>query len=656
MEAAIEGAGKTQEKKKKKKKGPREFDWTKATFGHYVLKLAYVGTNYHGLAWQEPSTCPTVEAALFDALQKTRLIQDRQSCNFSRCGRTDKGVHAAGNYISLTLRLKPASESGTEAFDYPSILNGVLPSDIRILAAAPAPSGFDARFSCLFRAYQYYFPHAGEDLQKMREAAAYFVGEHDFRNFCKMDVENITNYRRRVLSVSVRPMTDGVAEFAVTGVAFLWHQVRCMAAVLLLVGQGLEQPSVVQELLDVERYPRKPLYEPADESGLVLRDCGFEDVDFAPSSPKSAGESGLPTPSSAAAPWLIASSVEVLDDAGLCMDCPSGQFSADGRQCTKCWNAESDACADCPAGTAVSDDGTHCGPESTIFYLQNPRSGLCAQVYVSQDYSIRMEQCGRESEVWYFRNGQFRSVSSQFCLNVNGNPGMENGLGTSAWHCEPSGAFHTDQAWQLDGGPIVQKLSGRCLTVRGGQTESGTPLVLYDCAERQEANLSGQYWHFLPACEDRDGPPGVYKVCPSISCPNTRIPDFDAGVCVDCPLHAFSDGLRCKTCAGHQYWNLEDMACSDCPDAMVATEDRLSCVRRTIAGLTELGWAVVGTSLAAFSLLLAASGRLYFFLHSRLRPKPDFAPAPHTVLSVETVKEEYSPDVKQDQDMVEVIF
>ena len=87
-----------------------------------------------------------------------------------------------------------------------------------------------------------------------------------------MDVENITNYRRRVLSVSVRPMTDAVAEFAVTGVAFLWHQagfgrcrsahpgmqgpstlgqlrspksedrsapeVRCMAAVLLLVGQG----------------------------------------------------------------------------------------------------------------------------------------------------------------------------------------------------------------------------------------------------------------------------------------------------------------------------------------------------------------------------------------------------------------------------------
>ena len=64
--------------------------------------------------------------------------------------------------------------------------------------------------------------------------------------------------------------------------------------------------------------------------------------------------------------------------------------------------------------------------------------------------------------------------------------------------------------------------------------------------------MTGQYWHFLPACEDRDGPPGVYKVCPNLSCPNTQIPDFHAGVCVDCALNAFSDGLQCVTCAGPQ--------------------------------------------------------------------------------------------------------
>ena len=52
-----------------------------------------------------------------------------------------------------------------------------------------------------------------------------------------------------------------------------------------IVGQGLEQPSIVPALLDVERHPRKPNYEPADESGLVLYDCGFEGVPFAPAAP-----------------------------------------------------------------------------------------------------------------------------------------------------------------------------------------------------------------------------------------------------------------------------------------------------------------------------------------------------------------------------------
>lgn len=267
--------------KKSSKKAAREFDWSSATFGHYVLKIAYVGTPYHGLAVQASPKCITVELKLFEALVKTRLVRDRQSCGYSRCGRTDKGVHAAGNYVALQLRQDP----GGGEFDYVSRINAVLPPDIRILAVALAPEGFDARFSCLYRCYRYYFPLRGESLDRMRTAAQSYLGEHDFRNFCKMDVESVTNYRRRMLCVSVERLTPEIGEFAVTGVAFLWHQVRCMVAVLLLVGQGLEEPSIVQELLDVETHPCRPNYEPADESGLVLRDCGFEGLPFAPGWP-----------------------------------------------------------------------------------------------------------------------------------------------------------------------------------------------------------------------------------------------------------------------------------------------------------------------------------------------------------------------------------
>ncbi|XP_037482445.1 uncharacterized protein LOC119361242 [Triticum dicoccoides] len=66
----------------------------------------------------------------------------------------------------------------------------------------------------------------------------------------------------------------------IRGSAFLWHQVRCMVAVLFLVGQGLESPSVVDSLLDITRTPRKPQYTMALELPLILRFCLFDRVSF----------------------------------------------------------------------------------------------------------------------------------------------------------------------------------------------------------------------------------------------------------------------------------------------------------------------------------------------------------------------------------------
>lgn len=114
----------------------------------------------------------------------------------------------------------------------------------------------------------------------MRDAAARFIGEHDFRNFCKMDiVGGVTNYRRRILSVTIDPADpDAInpdSQFAVycinvRGLAFLWHQIRCMAAVLFMVGRGDEEPAVVSDLLDIESNPCKPQYTMASDLPLVL--------------------------------------------------------------------------------------------------------------------------------------------------------------------------------------------------------------------------------------------------------------------------------------------------------------------------------------------------------------------------------------------------
>lgn len=98
----------------------------------------------------------------------------------------------------------------------------------------------------------------------MRIAAQSLIGAHDFRNFCKMDVGNgVVQFHRRVLDVQIEPIIAGEKEngysmyrLKLTGQAFLWHQVRCIVAVLFLVGKEREQPSIVSELLNIELNPR----------------------------------------------------------------------------------------------------------------------------------------------------------------------------------------------------------------------------------------------------------------------------------------------------------------------------------------------------------------------------------------------------------------
>jgi tRNA pseudouridine38/39 synthase len=177
-----------------------------------------------------------------------------------------------------------------EELDYVQILNGVLPATIRVLAWCPVPDSFNARFSCKGRHYRYFFTNMGDefDIEAMRKAAKYFLGEHDFRNFCKLDVQKqITNFCRRIIRAEILPYegtpintNSNVWMLDLQGTAFLWHQVRCMMAILFLVGQRLEEPEIVRDLLDMEKYPTKPEYEMAYDVPLVLYDCLFDDLEW----------------------------------------------------------------------------------------------------------------------------------------------------------------------------------------------------------------------------------------------------------------------------------------------------------------------------------------------------------------------------------------
>lgn len=275
-------------KKDQPKKKVKPFDFSKHATRFVALRFAYLGWNYNGLAYQyEPTPLPTVEEEVLKALAQARLISspDPGCCEFSRCGRTDRGVSAMNQVISLRVRSSLAPEEQTDdnnarEIPYITILNSILPQDIRITAVClDPPAGFNARFSCEYRHYKYLFHRRGLDIERMRVAAAKYEGTHDFRNFCKVDgLKQITNYKRLVMLSKILHHKDDYYVFDLKGTAFLWHQVRCMVAILFNVGQGLEEPELVDRLLDVEATPRRPQFGMAHDLPLVLYDCAYPEM------------------------------------------------------------------------------------------------------------------------------------------------------------------------------------------------------------------------------------------------------------------------------------------------------------------------------------------------------------------------------------------
>lgn len=169
---------------------------------------------------------------------------------------------------------------------YCEMLNRVLPKDIRCIAWQPLyDRGFSARFDCRERTYRYFFPRSNLNIEAIKRGCEYLVGVHDFRNLCKMDVGNgVIAFDREMKDVRVvqtkqihcdndncnEASPHDIFYVQLTGKAFLWHQVRAIMAVLLLIGQENEKPEVIQELLDVERNPCTPQYSLASDIPLNL--------------------------------------------------------------------------------------------------------------------------------------------------------------------------------------------------------------------------------------------------------------------------------------------------------------------------------------------------------------------------------------------------
>lgn len=176
--------------------------------------------------------------------------------------------------------------------DYVSAINMRLPETIRVLGWAPVDENFSARHSTSSRRYIYTFGQVGSlNIQRMAEACTTLVGFHDFRNICKPSLDNVKTFERVIFSCQLEidgqpyecegsraaVSEDSSLSLVVCGSAFLYHQVRCIASLLLHIGAELEPPSIISDLLDVTRFPGKPDYPIAPGELLI-----FEKAEYTP--------------------------------------------------------------------------------------------------------------------------------------------------------------------------------------------------------------------------------------------------------------------------------------------------------------------------------------------------------------------------------------
>ena len=205
------------------------------------LDLAYDGTDFSG--WARQPGRRTVEETVATAIATVLRLPSAPALTVA--GRTDAGVHATGQVAHVDL------PEGTEPAGLRRRLAGVLPPDVVVRAVAPAPVGFDARFSAVGRRYRYRVADAPPDPLRRRDtlawprpldpapmaaAAAALVGDHDFAAYCRPREGATTVRTLRRLEAERAP--DGVIVIGAEADAFCHNQVRAMVGALLAVGDG----------------------------------------------------------------------------------------------------------------------------------------------------------------------------------------------------------------------------------------------------------------------------------------------------------------------------------------------------------------------------------------------------------------------------------
>lgn len=306
-----------------------------------ALKIAYIGTNFHG--FQRQPNHRTVEGELIYTLRSLRYIDNLVDSKFGIAGRTDKGVHSLGNVISFM----------SEREVIVNQINHNLPGDIQIIAKTPVRYGFKPRYA-QGKHYRYIFFENDLNISAMKELADLFKGKHDFINFSKRsesqkttirtidniqvissdfnnefdsnnqpknqfdtysqklddsehfkdsqnfkysrryngdlkdsgdfiesnyvgELKSIGRFNKNFENVSFDKASHSPIFIDVFGESFLWNMIRKMMRIFLFVGKNEMEVDVVKDMLNPEK---RYNIKPLDPENLILMNIEYNNIKF----------------------------------------------------------------------------------------------------------------------------------------------------------------------------------------------------------------------------------------------------------------------------------------------------------------------------------------------------------------------------------------
>lgn len=240
------------------------------------VTVAYNGANFVG--WQRQSKGRTVQKTIEDVIS----VILNQPTEITASGRTDSGVSALGQVFHFD------SDFNISPQQWQKALNTQLPDDIYIKDVCAVSDDFHARYNVVSKRYDYciqtgdydvfsypfvYQLNRSLDLDKMRECAAMFVGEHDFTSFNATPLEILPYQIRTIKRLDIIDEKDKV-RLIFEGNGFLRYMVRMITQVLIEVGLGRLNSQDIQSMFELNNKQACKLNAPAQ--GLVLVEVRYD--------------------------------------------------------------------------------------------------------------------------------------------------------------------------------------------------------------------------------------------------------------------------------------------------------------------------------------------------------------------------------------------